>query len=273
MVGGTFWWSTTHVKNINSGKVTIGAIAPLRTFIEVGDIDGDRIPDWQDALASGEVIDLDEISSTSPYAPDTETGKALIKLTEKYLMAKAEGGDISSQKVADETSLNLSLGSIDPQYEKKDINLIPNNDAPSLRRYGNGIVQAIIDQPIPVGTRNELEILNDALIKDDEKILTELDPIIEAYTGTLNAMLVMPVPDKLAIEHVALTNVYRAILEDIKAFRYVFDDAVPSMLRTRRYPADNIALYTAITNLYEKIDSFGIKWSSADIASTLIKVE
>lgn len=273
MVGGAFWWAKNNPEMTN-GEVTLKIDGPIRSFIQVEDKNRDGIADWQEALAPKKAVDLDGISSTTPYVPKTKTGEALLDLTEKYLTAKANGDTtFSSEELLNETSKDLASSSRDKQYTKADINLRYSDDSTSLRNYGNAVVEAIMDHPLPSGTRNELEILNDALIKDNEEILKELDPIIEAYSGTLADMLVMPVPQTMAVEHLALTNVYRAILEDIKAFREVFNDAMPSMLRTRRYPADNIALYTAITNMYQKLDRLGIKWSSEDIASTLIKVE
>ncbi len=274
MVGATLWWSKNHPQAPNEGEVTLNFVGPDRTFIQISDQNSNNIPDWQEALVKGESVSLDGISSTTVYAPETETGKALMTMTEQYLLAKAnDEGEYSLEELLDETDQNLTNSAQDEQYQEIDINLKPTIDATALRNYGNAIVDTLLDHPLPPGTRNELEILNDALARDKYEILAELDPIIKAYEGTLADMLIMPVPQNMAAEHLALTNVYKALLEDIKAFRGVFDDAVPSLLRTRRYPADNIALYTAITNLYEKLDRLGIKWSSEDSAATLIKIE
>ena len=87
------------------------------------------------------------------------------------------------------------------------------------------------------------------------------------------AMLSTPVPSSLIREHLSLINVYQALAVDIKSFRNVLTDALPAMVRLRRYPSDAGALYTAISNLYLKLNEVGIQWSESDTASRFISIE
>ena len=275
LVGAVLWWNLKYATEDGAASISLLPESGTRTFIGVSDTNQDGIPDWKEALAAEQSVSLDTISTSTPYDPETKTGKVLKSITEKYLETKATNGDVSYDLAGllSAAENDLASSSMSQIYQMSDFNLTNRSDETTLRQYGNEVVNAVIDHPLPTGTRNELEILSDALINDDETILKELDPIIYSYQATIADMLLMPVPEVMANEHLALTNVYQALLEDIQAFRAVFTDAVPSLLRTRRYPTDNVALYTTITNVYEKLDRLGIKWSSEGTVQKLIKVE
>src|SRR5690606_29771417 len=105
------------------------------------------------------------------------------------------------------------------------------------------------------------------LLRNDPDVLNQLDPIITSYENMIESMLKAPVPSTLVKEHLSLINVYQALVNDIKAFQKVFEDALPTMLRFRRYQADAEALYLAISGVYTALDKHGVTWTDADVAS------
>lgn len=239
---------------------------PTRTFIAVNDGDDDGIPDWQDTLNISTIY-IDEENSTSTSM--TKTASLAAELAALSIPGNEQGDNSALRNL----SARLAAESVDKQYINTDIRIINSNNTESLRRYGNRVAEITFEYAPPRGTDNELAILNRAMAMDDPSIINELQPIISSYEGMVSAMLITEVPSNLVREHLSLINVYNAILNDLQAFHKVFEDALPAMTRLRRYQADTEALYLAISNLYLKLDQYGIKWTSSDVASTFIKIE
>lgn len=241
----------------------------IRTFISVGDRDNNSIPDWQESFAIGQ-INIDDLRANGPYVPETKTGQLAIELMEKLTSNNA---GVSNDAILQESLTKTIDNLADIEYNQDDINIVNDNSSAALRNYGNAVATITFDNSVKSGTAGELEILRQALNRDDEKTLSQLDEIIVSYEGMVADMLVTPVPSTMVKEHLSLINVYQALSLDIKAFRGVLTDALPAMVRLRRYPSDATALYTAISNLYLKINEAGIQWSNNDAASRFIKVE
>lgn len=237
-----------------------------RVFIPVDDKDADGIPDWQSTLNISTIYLNDEAATTTTM---TKTASLAAELATLSL----SGNSLTNNSALNNLSARLTAESMDEQYDRSSIRISNSNDADSLRRYGNRVAEITFEYAPKKGTENEMVILNRAMSLDDAAAIEKLDPIIVSYEGMLSAMLVTEVPSNLVKEHLSLINVYNAILNDLRAFRNVFEDALPAMTRLRRYQADTEALYLAISNLYLKIDQSGIKWSESDIASSFIKIE
>lgn len=238
-----------------------------RSFIPVDDYDNDGIADWQDTLNISTIyLDDEEASATTTM---TKTASLAAELAALSL----PGNNIANDSALKDLSARLAAESVDEQYVSADIRIINNNDEGSLRRYGNRVAEITFEYAPRRGTGNELEILNRAMSMNDPSLIEKLQPIINSYEGMLSAMLVTEVPSSLVREHLSLINVYNAILNDLRAFHKVFEDALPAMTRLRRYQADTEALYLAISNLYLKLDQKGVKWTPADTASSFIKIE
>ncbi|MEX2340984.1 MAG: hypothetical protein WD605_01550 [Candidatus Paceibacterota bacterium] len=238
---------------------------PMRVFIPVDDADRDGIPDWQNTLNISTIF-LDDTSTSTTM---TKTASLAIELATLSL----PGNSSANTSVVDNLYTHLAADGLDEQYTADDIRIISSNDRDALRRYGNRVAEITFEHAPPSGTENEIMVLNRAMSQRDANILKKLQPTIDSYEGMLNAMLTTEVPSNLIKEHVLLTNVYAAILNDLRAFQRIFDDALPAMTRLSRYKADVEALYLAISNLYLKLDQGGVKWSEADAASSFIKIE
>ena len=265
MVAGSFWLS---LGKTSAGPESIAAIKtdvggqPIRGYIPVADNDADGLPDWQNTFDIATVY-IDE----EPEETLTKTGALAVDLA-----TRSNAVTSGANNVLLDVGSSLTREMMDKDYGMADINVSEDNSITAKKAYGNRVAQIALNNAPPTGTEGELIVLNRALLRDDPTIIAALDPTIASYQKMLTEMLETPVPSSLAKEHLSLINVYQALLNDIKAFRYIFDDALPAMARFRRYQADAEALYTAIVFLYQKLDAEGIQWNEYDPASKLIKV-
>ncbi len=232
---------------------------PAHGFIPVDDADNDGLPDWQNTFNIATVY-IDE----TPETKLSETGALAVEL--------ATGLNSGTTSVMPKISSMIVEQMVDEDYTAADINVSQDNSLAAQKAYGNRVAEIAIQNAPPSGTEGELVILNRALLRSDPTILSGLDPTISSYEKMLAAMLTTPVPSSLTTEHLSLINVYQALINDIKSFRLTFEDALPAMVRFRRYQADAEALYTAIVLLYQKLDEQGIQWTEQDPASKFIKV-
>lgn len=253
-------------RSITPAEGTSAEPTALRNFIPVQDSDNNGIPDWQEPFAA-DTINLSDLNKTTGVSTTTMTGQLVSSLAD-YLA----GGDNDPADVLSLIGSELMTSAVDTQYSDTDIHIIDDNSPAALRAYGNQVALIANSYPLPANTKNELVILNDSFRDNDPETLKALDPIIASYEGMRDDMLELRVPSSLKREHLSLTNVYNALLIDIRGFRYVYEDALTSTLRFRRYPADREALQAAISNLYLKLHQSGIQWSDEDPASNFVEV-
>lgn len=245
----------------------------IREFIPITDTDKNEIPDWQDSIVEGE-INLEEIKSNTPYKPETETGKLAIELAESVRSASLTNDSLfSSSKLITDKVTELSRSNVDKSFTSNDIKFTDSDNQSAKRNYGNQIARIAINNAMDGKVENELLTLQRSLTRNDPDLLKNLDPIVDSYQGMIYDMTILPVPPSMTREHLSLLNVYQALLTDIKAFRNVYEDAIPAMLRFRRYLSDVQALQIALTNLYQKLDDEGIKWVEGEDAALLVKDE
>jgi len=261
MVGGSYMLSRASKAESLNDELVVVTKKPVREFIPVSDTNKDGEPDWQDSLAINTVNLNGENSGT-------KTGELAIELA---TLASATGSDPDQifSAVGDE----LLKVSVDEEFTKTDINISYDNSEAALRSYGNNIAAIALDNAPPKGTEDELTILNRALVRKDPNVLKSLSPTITSYERMIEAMLETPVPSSMVREHLSLLNVYQAILNNIKSFQGVFSDALPAMMRFRRYQADVEALYVALNLVYITLRDRGIEWGPNDRASDFITIE
>lgn len=234
----------------NAQMNVVASAEPLRQYIPTKDSNNDGVPDWQELLNNTEPLQINE-SAADYQAPDTLTDQFAIEFFEGYVRNKGFGAfaEEPDQLIA-QASDNLVAQAQDTLYDTGSINIIPTS--PNLvRTHANAVAQIILDYPLPVGTENELLIIERAIVQDDESVLAELDPIIAAYTGMIEDMLSTPVPSNMVKEHLDLLNAYQGIRNTILGMRNSFADPLMGLLRVQRYQDDANGLAIAITNLFE----------------------
>lgn len=261
LVAIAFWLEPS--KQTNSLTNNTADSASVREFIPVKDSDQNGVPDWQEVFAV-DTINLDAIVNSGTT---TRTGRLIASLAD-YL---SEEGSTAGEALA-LIGTELAAESLDPQYSNTDILISGDNSEEALRAHGNKVASIALSYTLPAGAKNELAVMEEYSTMNNPDALKGLDPIIEAYAGMRDDMLKIPVPSSMIKEHLSLTNVYNALYVDIKAFRNIEEDALPTTLRYKRYPADAAALQKAISNLYLKLHQNGIQWSDEDAASKFVEI-
>lgn len=261
MAGGAYMLSKNSESKEASNQLIVSAENPVRQFISVADEDRDGLPDWQNSL-SIHTINLDEEQE------DTRTSSLAVELATLTTATEA-----SPDSILASIGGELAFEALDNEYTPLDIKIIEDNSQASLRSYGNKVADIALKNAPPAGTEDELTVLNRALVRNDPDILNNLSPTILSYERMIGEMLVMSVPSSMVREHLSLLNVYQAILNDIKGFQGVFEDALPAMMRFRRYQADVEALYVALNLVYLRLHNEGIVWAPTDKASQFITIE
>ncbi len=260
LVGGSYLLSENSKSEVINNQLIVSA-DPVRQFIDVDDNDQDGLPDWQNSLSLN-TINLDEEGG------GTRTSALAVELATLTTTSEA-----SSDTILASVGSDLAREGQDIPYTREDITIVQNDTPASLRSYGNKVASIALNNAPPAGTEDELTILNRALVRNDPNVLEDLSPTIVSYERMVEAMLATPVPSSMVREHLSLLNVYQAILNDIKGFQGVFTDALPAMIRFRRYQADVEALYVALNLLYLQLHGRGIVWGPNDQASQFITIE
>lgn len=261
MAGGSYILSKNSESAGTNNQGITSAENPVRQFINVGDNDQDGLPDWQNSLSLN-TVNLDE------EREDTRTSALAVELATLTTATEA-----SPDSILASIGSELASETKDVEYTPLDIKIIEDNSQASLRSYGNKVADIALKNAPPAGTEDELTVLNRALVRNDPNILNNLSPTILSYERMIGGMLVVSVPSSMVREHLSLLNVYQALLNDIKGFQGTFKDALPAMMRFRRYQADVEGLYVALNLLYLKLHNQGVVWTSTDKVSQFITIE
>jgi hypothetical protein len=250
LVTGAFVLSS-RVK-VQQGNLKPTAHVTDRTYIPVTDADADSIPDWKDTLLAAAPIDLDQIASSTYTEPKTVTGKVAIDLFKNFLQSKTFGvfGD-SEQEVVEKAVTQLKEESKDELFTRNDLTIIEHQDTAILRMYGNEVAFVFLNETYK--TESVLNILEDALHYKEPEKLQELDLLIEAYNSMIQGLVAISVPESYVVEHLAVLNALVAVREDTIAMRGVFDDALYTFARTKRYQTDVVLLGQVVATLFDTL--------------------
>jgi hypothetical protein len=249
LILGTFVLSRQSSIADEAASGTIVSSAPLRSYIETGDSDGDGVDDWQETLAA-QVIDTIKLPSSTPSGeaiayepPTTFTGKFAEALFTDYLSGKPGGEALppeSKEKLVAQAVTSIQANTVSKVYTLNDIIIVPDSDE-RFHDYGNEMAEIINRHSIK--NENEALILKRALETNNPKVLEELVPIRVVYERILADSLLVAVPESLASKHAVLLSGYDAIRTDISAMEQVFNDPLLALARLQKYEGDVTTLY------------------------------
>jgi hypothetical protein len=250
---------------VNSAASVTAVESPLRQPIAVQDSNNDGIEDWQEVFISGSPII--NASTTEDYvAPDTLTGSVGVSFFEQILSTEAyQGIGRSKEQIIADTVTKVSAYAADKIFNVSDLVVKEDNSAVAIKNYANAHAEAIINNGIP-GLRNELEVIREILDGKTEPGLQELELISSVYQNTRDQVLLIPVPNTLAKEHLDLINVYNALYNDIKAMTKVVSDPMLTFVRMKRYQDDSNALKLALQNMYRALKPYANDFGPDDKA-------
>lgn len=222
----------------------------LREYVPPTDSDGDGIPDWQQLLDRTEPLEVSQGTSTF-REPDTLTEQFALDFFQTYMRDRSFGnfGTTPDELIA-EASDELIAQAQDTLRTRNDIRIIQSSPE-ALRTHANEVALTLTRASLPEGTRNELEIVEDAVARNDANVLAELNPILQNYSLVITELELLLVPETMVKEHLDFLNATIAIRNDIAAFRFLYSDPMMGLLRLRRYQDDLQGLIVSYDNLFK----------------------
>ena len=266
----------------------------LLQAIATKDVDGDGLPDWEEILygtspsttdtfhlgmTDGEAVIRGLIvpkaiadipvagSETSPSgAPSEGTITAAFAKTffTLYLAAKqASGGaDLSESdmnNVANQALQSLSTSFTDAPDFKSAKNLTTSGTGAEALKTFAVQAEAVLMRKSSNATKSEILYLQDAVEKDDAEALLFISSIAKAYRESAVGLAVLPVPEELAEDDLALINALMRTSQIADDFTRVNDDPLATILALQQYPQTVLALGNAFIHI-------GTIYKTADIS-------
>jgi len=166
----------------------------------------------------------------------TETDKFSRELFAKYLAGKRDGtysagtdyDDFFSGTLVNYAESGLKI------YTENDFKRVSETED-SMHAYGNTLGKIIAEKEKQF-PGNELVILDEAIEKNDEKILEGLDFPINRYKAIVTEMVKMNVPSGLLPIHTRMVNLLNIMITGIEKMKYVITDPVKTMADLTLYP-------------------------------------
>jgi hypothetical protein len=235
-----------------------------REFVKPEDKDGNGVPDWQDNLLGDDAIVIEDAASSTYKKPTTVTGRFGVSFFEDMLRSKMYGVfGKSNEELAASSAEKLRREAVDELFGEEDIERFDTIDPLVLKAYGNQVATILTSHP--QSGDSELFILQEYLRYENDETLKKLEPIALAYTTMVKDLLEMQVPTKYTKQHLDLLNALNAVREDIRGMQKVEEDAMYSLLRTKRYEDDVMGMGNAIKNLFNTLYlSDNIRWEEGE---------
>ena len=210
------------------------------------------IADIPIATSSPATIDSDGLGAAP--AEGTLTAAFAKTFFTLYLAAKqANGGaDLSESDMANVANEALnSLASViaaAPDFKSaKDIT-VSGSGADPLKAFAVQ-AEAVLLKNTSSASKSEIFYLQDAVQNDDAEALTHIASIAKQYRDSAIGLAVLPVPEELAADHLALVNAMMRVSQIATDFTRVNADPLATMLALKQYPQAVLALGTAFINI------------------------
>jgi type II secretory pathway pseudopilin PulG len=234
------------------------------------DTDGDGLMDWEEVLWGTSPVNPDsdgdgkddqdealEIEKSGSVVTANKTTENLT-LTDKFgrdifsrYMELREAGlssDPESQAEIVRSLIETGAFLVYPKtYTEADIVVIDKHDSETVKEYGNQI--GLIFQKNTISTRSEGAIVKDSLEKNDPKILTELDPIIESYRRIEGELKLVTVPRGAVQVHIDILNSMGLAIYTAESMKKSFVDPLIALQGVGKYQEASAKIFEAIRSL------------------------
>lgn len=267
----------------------------VRDTVTQADTDSDGLHDWEETLwgtdprnpdtdGDGEFDGAEVLANRNPRiaGPDdslgtdmgAQIGSAATNTTDRvaqdffgqYIALKQQGVAIDEDT---QTQLAASVVESIPEvatedvYTITDLELLSDDSGQAIQVYGNTIGE-ILSRHTPKSTAHELDIFANALSREDETILKQLDPIIAGYAGIIQDVATMPVPVSASKVHVAFLNELVRMHMVISKMRGVYDDPMQTLSVMGQYEMYLSNFSTSLDNLARYVISKGVRFTPSD---------
>ncbi len=267
MVALAFILNSMQKTDSNKKELSKKETSPIRTQIEVFDVNEDGVQDWQEEFVSATPVIF---NSTEEYIPpSTLTDQLGVTYFQNSLSAKTYGSFGHSQNEIIKDTINGAVlnAATDKLYSLKDIKVTEVVSGPTVRNYANSMASALINNNDPTA-KNEQEVLRSIASKGNlnEDDLNNLKKLEKVYEKTIADSLKATVPKSLVKEHLDVLNTYQAIYADISGFTQLENDPLVALMRLKRYEDDSLGLNLAIKNIYYAITPYAEFFEANDSA-------
>ena len=267
LIGGGFFFTRKHAKNVALVAKQQEALTSTLTEINSKDSNNNGIADWEEALyglnpekdgaknkaiidARKKELGQTDVLQSTPALNETEKFSREFFAT---IMALQQAGTLTPEAIAGlATSLSNSItgaskNTYESSYTSKNIKTVPANTAATkkyLTELGT-ILTKYKNQDIGV----EMQSISIALAENDPRPLLALPDIATSYTNLTKALLALPVPTSLSGTHLLLiqsTDIIAKTLPDIKQLLANPIFALPALAA---YSKQNTLFTKTLTNL------------------------
>ena len=194
-----------------------------------------------------------------------------------YLSAKqAKGGaDLSESEMAAisrETlsSLSSSLTAAPSFKSAKDLT-VSGSGADALEAFAVS-AEAVLLKNKSSAVKSEILYLQDAVQNNDTEALSSIASIAKAYREGAVGLSVLPVPEELAEEHLALINALMRVSEIASDFTRVNTDVLATILALHQYPQAVSSLGNAFINIGKVYRAAGISLSEGEPGASFVNL-
>ncbi len=211
------------------------------------------------SAGAGEIVD-----SSLPPAPaeGTLTAAFAKNFFALFVAAKqAKGGaDFSESEMSDianqaVNSLSASLVAAPDFKSMKDLKV--SESSPGALMEFAAQAEAILVKNTADASKSEILYLQDAIEKNDATALSYIASIAKAYRDSAVGLAVLPVPEELAADVLALINAMMRVSQIAVDFTRTETDPLATILALQQYPSAVLALansFIRIGNLYAAAD-------------------
>jgi len=193
-------------------------------------------PNWQNEL-SGVVQNIEPIQLDQASTSSTVTDAISQSLMANYMALKQSGtlNSTSTQQLVDQTAsyINAASAQITPVTQAQ-LSVIADNGLQSMANYGEALGN-IFKSNKPVSAKNELTIINQALVSKDSSGIGELDSIISVYEITARELVTVPVPKTFVKAHLDIVNGLSGVAGALKEAKNIFSDPVRGLKGLQLY--------------------------------------
>ncbi len=170
----------------------------------------------------------------------------------QYLIAKEGGRTLTEEElstivdnVASSPQYNDSLGAV---YVTANLKVKELSGALDIQEYSK-VVNLILKKRSEEIRDNPVEVLAEAISKNDETILKKLDPAILSGRNTISDLLKVDVPKGAVGAHLTLLNATSNVLKNLEDARQIFVDPIKGFAGMSKFSKNMTAFRTATQNI------------------------
>ena len=219
------------------------------------------------------------IDDSLPPAPadNTLTAAFAKNFITLYIAAKEQNGgaDLSEgdiSNISDEVMSSLTSSmTIAPDFKSANDIKVSSSGADALKTFAVN-AEAVFAANQNDATTSEINYLQDAVVNNNTSAIPYIVSIANAYRKNAAGLAVLPVPQELAADDLALVNAMMRISEVTSDFARVNDDPLATMLALNQYPQAVINMENAFINIGNIYETAGVSLQPGTPGASFVNV-